>query len=279
MKKMSLPVVFFGNEKLATGISGAKPIIRSALSDAGFEIEQHVTGGLTELKPHKAKLAVLAAYGRIIPQSILDQFPLGIINVHPSLLPLYRGPTPIEQSLLDGAVKTGVSIIRLTAGMDEGPVYKQKTVRLTGAETKAELSERLQRVGGELLVEVLPSIFEKSLNPRRQAHSSRATYSQKLTKSDGIIDWSKPAELIEREIRAYAGWPGSRTTIAGKDVTIIKVHILDANGQIGVAQKLDGELAVFTKSSAIVIDELKPAGKNTMSGKAFLAGHKNILEA
>src|SRR3989338_420589 len=144
---MGILIVFFGNEKLATGISPVKPVIFDAVLDAGFEIEQHVTGKLTELRPHKSVIAVLAAYGHIIPKSVLDQFTLGIINVHPSLLPLYRGPTPIEQAILDGASKTGVSIMHLTAGMDEGPIYKQKTVRLSGDESKAELTERLQHLG------------------------------------------------------------------------------------------------------------------------------------
>ena len=106
-----MKIVFFGNEKLATGIPAPEPLIRQAVEAAGFEIEQIVTGPLTDLRPHEAQLAVLAAYGRMIPQRVLDEFPLGIINVHPSLLPQYRGPTPIEQAMLDGVEKTGVSIM------------------------------------------------------------------------------------------------------------------------------------------------------------------------
>ena len=119
-------LVFFGNGKLATGLENESPNILEALLDAGFEIEQHVTGPISDLQHHKAQLAVLAAYGHVVPQKVLDEFPLGIINVHPSLLPLYRGSTPIEQAILQGATKTGVSIMKLTTGMDEGPIYKQK---------------------------------------------------------------------------------------------------------------------------------------------------------
>lgn len=271
-------VVFFGNEKLATGIPTAQPIIKEAVEKAGFVVEQHVTGKLDELKPHKSKLAVLAAYGRIIPQRILDEFPLGIINIHPSLLPAYRGSTPIEQAILDGAAKTGVSIMRLTAGMDEGPLYKQKTLHLTGSETKLELTEKLQRLGSELLVEVLPRVASGNLKPRQQPHPVRATYSKLLRKEDGIIDWNKSAEQIEREIRAFAGWPGSHTTIAGKDVIITKAYSTPVQspgtnpGEIEPAPAAH-VIGVATGSGTLWIERLKPAGKNDMSAVEFIRGY------
>ncbi len=270
---MDQTVVFFGNEKLATGLPAAKPIIQESVLAAGFEIEQHVTGKLSELKPHKSTLAVLAAYGRIIPKRVLDEFPLGIINVHPSLLPAYRGPTPIEQALLDSTPKTGVSIMQLTAGMDEGPIYKQKTLHLTGSESKAELTEKLQMLGSELLKEVLPEIANSTLAPRQQPHPDRATYSHLITKQDGIIDWNKPAEQLEREIRAFAGWPSSRTTVADKDVIITAAHVVTQSGTPGQTQVIDNELAVFAGTNALSIDHLKPAGKNEMSAAEFIRGY------
>ncbi|HLC92019.1 MAG TPA: methionyl-tRNA formyltransferase [Candidatus Saccharimonadales bacterium] len=271
---MGILIVFFGNEKLATGISPVKPVIFDAVLDAGFEIEQHVTGKLTELRPHKSVIAVLAAYGHIIPKSVLDQFPLGIINVHPSLLPLYRGPTPIEQAILDGASKTGVSIMHLTAGMDEGPIYKQKTVRLSGDESKAELTERLQHLGSQLLTEVLQAIFSNQIKPHNQPHPDRATYSRKLAKADGDIDWTKSAQQIEREIRAYAGWPGSHTILAGKEVIINAAHVVDKTGKPGKTMVEDKQLLVYAGQKALNIDKLKPAGKTEMTSQAFLAGYK-----
>ncbi len=273
---MSQSVVFFGNEKLATGLPDAKPVIRQAVEAAGFEIEQHVTGKLSELQPHQSKLAVLAAYGRIIPQRILDEFPLGIINVHPSLLPAYRGPTPIEQAILGGTPKTGVSIMKLTAGMDEGPIYKQKTLHLTSTESKAELTEILQQLGSELIKEVLPDIASGSLAPRQQPHPSRATYSHLLTKEDGIINWNKPAEQIEREIRAYLGWPGSRTTLADRDIIITESHVMLAdfpNSEPGKVEVSGTELLVETAKGILCVDRLKPAGKNEMSAAEFIRGY------
>lgn len=267
-------LVFFGNEKLATGIPEAKPLIHRALEDAGYEIEQHVTGPLGDLKPHEAKLAVLAAYGRILPQRVLDEFPLGIINIHPSLLPIYRGPTPIEQAILDGAPKTGVSIMRLTAAMDEGPVYKQKGVALTGHESKADLAGHLQALGAELLLEVLPGIASGELKPRQQPHPDRdASYTKLIRKADGAIDWAKPATQLEREVRAYLGWPGSFTAIAGTEVIITAAEVINENGPAGQPFKAGGSLAVYCGKEALKIIRLKPSGKREMTGSEFLAGH------
>jgi methionyl-tRNA formyltransferase len=266
LMKTSKKLVFFGNEKLATGISRPDPVIRKALENAGFEIEQHVTGKLLELRPHEAKLAVLAAYGHIIPQPVLDEFPLGIINVHPSLLPLYRGPTPIETAILDGATKTGVSIMRLTAGMDEGPVYKQKTVNLKGDETKEDLAKRLQRLGSELLIDVLAGIADGTLRPREQPHPVRATYSKLLTKQDGFIDWSKPAQMLEREVRAYLGWPRSQAKIYGHEVIVTKARVASSND--------DGSLVMPAKDSYLEILELIAPSGRTMSGADFIRGYK-----
>lgn len=268
-------LVFFGNEKLATGIPQPKRYILEAVENAGFEIEQVVTGRLNELGEHEAQLAVLAAYGRIIPQRVLDEFPLGIINVHPSLLPAYRGPTPIEQAILDGTPKTGVSIMKLTAGMDEGPIYKQKTVHLSGNESKTELTEVLQQLGAQLLVEVLPEIITGSLEPRQQPHPDRATYSRLLTKDDGIIDWQKPAIQLEREVRAFAGWPKSRTTLGGINLAITKASVVEmgkaAPGQLMVEKK---RLLVGTGKDWLEIMSLRPDGKKEMSTESFLAGYK-----
>jgi methionyl-tRNA formyltransferase len=264
--KTSKKLVFFGNEKLATGISTPEPVIRNAIKNAGFEIEQHVTGKLSELQPYESKLAVLAAYGQIIPVPVLEEFPLGIINVHPSLLPLYRGPTPIEAAILDGASKTGVSIMRLTPGMDEGPIYKQRTIHLKGDETKEALAKVLQRLGSELLIDVLPEIADGTLKPREQPHPNRATYSKLLAKEDGIIDWSKPAQTLEREVRAYLGWPRSQAKIYGHEIILTKARVAKSND--------DGALVVPAKDSYLEILELIAPSGRVISGDDFIRGYK-----
>lgn len=278
MKKMSNKIVFFGNEKLATGLAQTQPVIRSAVMNAGFEIEQIVTGSLSELKPHESKLAVLAAYGKLIPQRVLDEFPLGIINVHPSLLPLHRGPTPIEQAMLDGVSKTGVSIMQLTAGMDEGPIYKQKSLQLSGAETKKQLTHTLQSLGAELLVSVLPEIAEGTLKPRQQPHPDRATYSHKISKEDGDIDWHKPAVILERQIRAFAGWPKSRTSLGGIPVVITRAAPVKLDNATPATLRVEKKrLLVGTGQDWLEILLLQPDGKKEMPAEAFLAGYRRVL--
>lgn len=270
-------VIFFGNEKLATGIKSPEPLILQSVKDAGFPVEKVITGPLSDLGSHTSKLAVLAAYGRIIPQSVIDQFPLGIVNVHPSLLPQYRGPTPIEQAMLDGVQKTGVSIMKLSAGMDEGPLYKQQTVHLNGAETKQELTSSLQALGAKLTAEVLQAIASNEAKTRAQPHPGRATYTKKLVKGDGIIDWSKPATDIEREVRAFAGWPKSSTKIAKKDVVIISSLVSSFEGIPGTVVLNNKGIHICCGRNSLQILELQPAGKNIMTSEAFLAGHRHIL--
>lgn len=270
-------IVFFGNEKLATGISNVEPIVQSSIIKAGFEIEQVVTGPLSELKEHEAEIAVLVAYGHIIPNSILDQFPLGIINIHPSLLPLYRGSTPIEQAILDGAKKTGLSIMRLTSAMDEGPIYKQKTVHLKGNETKDGLTKSLQKLGSEMLIESLPEIINGTLKPRSQPHPDRATYTKKLSKSDGNIDWTRSAETIEREIRAYAGWPRSRINIGEVDCIITEVSVVNQQGPSGKYFVANKELVFNCGDKSISIHRLQPVGKKEMLVEEFLRGYINKI--
>lgn len=270
--------IFFGNEKLATGVPTPEPLIRNAAIKAGFELEQVITGKLTELKPHKAQLAVLAAYGRIIPQAVLDEFPLGIINIHPSLLPLYRGPTPIEQAILDGADKTGVSIMRLTAGMDEGPIYKQKTLQIRPGESKESLTKRLQMLGAELLTEVLAGIADGKLSPRQQPHPDRATYSHKITKEHGELDFSKPAEVLEREIRAFMEWPKSHTKLANIDVIITSASVINYSSQPGTFEVGNKQLVIYCGEDALVVNKLKPAGKPEMTAQAFIAGYGHKLK-
>lgn len=276
-----MKIVFFGNEKLATGIPTPEPLIRHAAEAAGFEVEQIVTGELTDLRPHTAQVAVLAAYGRIIPQRVLDEFPLGIINIHPSLLPHYRGPTPIEQALLDGTEKTGVSIMHLTKGMDEGPIYKQKTLHIEKDESKAALTRRLQQLGADMLQEALPLIATGHLQPRQQPHPDRATYSHKITKTDGTLDYQKPAQVLEQEIRAYSGWPKSHTTLGSLEVVITKAHATTTDstptpGKILASKK---QLLIGTSNDWLEITALQPLGKKEMPIQAFLAGYRSQLDA
>lgn len=218
-------------------------------------------------------VGILVSYGKIIPGSIIDLFTPGIINVHPSLLPLYRGPSPIESAILNGDKETGVSIMKLSPKMDAGPVYKQFKISLTGKEASKQLYENLGKTGSELLVEILPSIIDGSLLPIDQDESA-ATYCHMLKKSDGVIDWSKDAKIIEAQIRAYHIWPKSRTVLDGMEVIITSAEVIDADyGNPGRTTIKDGELIVSAGAGALRILSLKPLGKKEMPVRAFLSGY------
>lgn len=295
--KASKKLVFFGNERLATGVKTKAPTLKM-LIEGGYEVKAVISSyaeatsrqkqpleiaqvaekskiplllpsSLAEIKDDLAKFgaeaAVLVAYGRIIPAEIIDLFPKGIINIHPSLLPKYRGPTPIETAILDGADETGTSLMRLVPEMDAGPVYAHERLSLSDGETKQELADRLLNAGRNLLQENLPAILEGWLTPKPQI-DTEATYTNLLKKEDGAVDFGQPADVLERQVRAYAGWPKSQAKIHGQSVIITKARL--------AKDEKDGALVMKCQPGWLEILELiGPSGK-TMSGTDFLHGYK-----
>jgi methionyl-tRNA formyltransferase len=232
-----------------------------------------------DIKDLQPIAGVLVSYGKIIPQATIDLFTPGIVNVHPSLLPKYRGPSPIESAILNGDATTGVSIMQLSADMDAGPVYTAKEYALAHTETQPELYQTLGTVGTNLLLEALPRILAGDLQPIAQDDTA-AAYCQLLTKDDGIIDWHQPAEVIERRIRAFKSWPQSRASLNGIDVIITQAHVAPSKAKTpGNIESIDeqGTLAINTKDGALLIDAVKPLGKKEMPVKAFLAGYGSRL--
>lgn len=375
MKNTSKTVIFFGNERLATGVSTTTPTLR-ALIESGYDVKAVVSNYdklnlpkilhspklksrnnreleianianqnniplllpdklldiKEQLKSYNASIGVLVAYGKLIPQEIIDIFPNGIINIHPSLLPKHRGSTPIETTILNGDKKTGVTVMLLTKEMDAGPIYIQKTIQLRGDESKQELANNLSELGKDLLLQTLPKILTNNIKPKLQSHldkldldqiayphtesaqpktvfsetliekkpsiaeislsesrgtidkSSGATYTQKLIKQNGVINWQKPAIQIEQEIRAYARWPGSKTILGGKEIIVTKAHVPQKLLNTGIKNPQPGQTIIFGNSLFIYcgdqylsIDRLKPAGKKEMPISAFLAGYRQLL--
>ncbi len=260
-------LVFFGNEKLATGVTTDRPVSR-ALLDSGYEIVARIEDDIpTDLARMAAgaPAAILAAYGHIIPQKVLELFPEGIINIHPSLLPLYRGPTPIEAAILEGAKETGISLMKLVPELDAGPIFAQAKIKLAGNETKQQLADKLSDLGTKLLISELPKILDGSKKPMSQ-NDELATYTKRIKKTDGWIDFKKPAEQIEREVRAYAGWPRSRAKIFGKEIIITKVRV--------AANESNGDLVIQCQPGWLEIQELIAPSGLTMSGVDFLRGYR-----
>lgn len=224
-----------------------------------------------------SNLAVLIDFGIIVSQKVIDSFPLGIINSHFSLLPRWRGADPITFAITSGDKKTGVSLMMIDKGMDTGKLLTYRTLHLDPSETAITLTARLITLSDELLKEFIPQYIAGAVKPKNQPHPDRATYSRKLTKQDGVIDWSLPAEQIERNIRAYIEWPGSRAVIGGTEILITGTKVVSGNGTPGDYTVSGKELVVFTGSKALSITTLKPAGKKEMPVTAFLAGYGHKL--
>ncbi|HUC87603.1 MAG TPA: methionyl-tRNA formyltransferase [Candidatus Binatia bacterium] len=230
----------------------------------------------------KSRVGVLIDFGIIVAQDVIDSFPLGIVNSHFSLLPDWRGPDPITFAILSGQAVTGVSLMLLVEKMDKGPILAQATYDLDPDETAISLTSNLIELSYDLLETILPDYLESKIEPLPQSIAgpaisgiSQATYSRKLTKDDGQIDWLKPATQTEREIRAFIEWPKCHTQIWGQEVIITKAKVVDATGNpAGQVQIQDKALIVSCGKQALQILNLKPAGKTEMSAMAFLAGHQ-----
>jgi methionyl-tRNA formyltransferase len=247
---------------------------------------------LVATKPFTSRLGVVIDYGFIINQDVIDSFELGIVNSHFSLLPEWRGADPITFSVLSGQPQTGVSLMLIVEKMDEGPLLAVGMQDIEPDMTTPALTQKLIYLSDGLLRMEIPRYLTGESTGVDQAAMSglipdypeHPTYSRKLTKADGTLDFTKPVEQLEREVRAYAGWPGSRTTLAGKDVVVTKAHVLettsgtqDSKLEVGKAYVNNKELHVPTHNGILVIDALKPAGKNEMPAAAFLAGYgKNL---
>lgn len=292
---MSKPLIFFGTEDFSA-------TVLQSLIDGDYDITAVITKpdfykgrgrklvepvvkklaakyNITVLQPQKLSeiidfihdnqpaLGILVSYGKIIPPNIIALFTPGIINVHPSLLPKYRGPSPIETAILNDDPATGVSIMLLTAKMDAGPVYARETSVLTGTETKLELYDRLSRLGANLLIKILPDIFSGNLEPTPQTELD-ATYCPLLTKDES---WLKPeqknASRLEREIRAYTGYPKSRYILYGQEVIIQEAHIAHSNDESPI-------ILHCVENTTLAIDQLiAPSGKSVGSA-SFLRGYR-----
>lgn len=237
-------------------------------------------------RPFQSQLGVLVDFGIIVSKRVIDYFPRGIINSHFSLLPEWRGADPITFSILSGQEKTGVSLMLLSPALDEGLLLAQTPYELPEDITTPALTDTLVDISNECLRTTIPLWLEDKAQAMPQeavtmADSAKPSYSRKLTKEDGILDWRKPAVTLEREIRAFAEWPKSHSTIAGKEVIVTAAHVAKEDGPsnaIGLVHKTpEGLLGVTTSDGLLIIDKLKPAGKPEMTGQAFLAGYGRLL--
>lgn len=255
-----------------------------------------IVGKLRELKPD---LIMVAAFGRILPKEILDIPQHGSLNVHPSLLPKYRGPSPIQSVILDGEEKTGVTIILMDEKMDHGPIIKQQVIRLRGDETFEDLSKKLAESGVTLLMNTIPFWLKDMITPEPQ-DETEATYTKIFTREDGEINWRKSAKQIEREIRAFCPWPGSYTfwRRIGKwgkrgriiRIKIIKAKVLESSGipyplgkTVATSDKKFyvqcGGIPSGTPTDFLLVEKLQLEGGKPISSQELLKGYPDFIGA
>lgn len=253
------------------------PVKRLAL-DKGIAVHQPESlkrdaEAVAGLRALDADLMVVVAYGLILPRAVLDTPRLGCVNVHASLLPRWRGAAPIQRAVLAGDERSGVCIMRMEEGLDTGPVYHRVETPIGAGETGGSLHDRLAELGARALVEALPGIADGSSSPQAQ-DDTLATYAHKLTKDEAVIDWSLPAEAIERRIRAFDPWPVAQTRI-GEDVVRIWGGRAQADtptaAPAGTVIHTDRTgIAVATGRGTLHITRLQPPGKKPMSAADYL---------
>lgn len=218
-------------------------------------------------------IGVVAAYGEILRKRALGIPRLGYVNIHPSLLPRYRGPSPVAGAILNGDAETGVTIMQLTAGMDAGPILAQRRVPLPPDARTGSLTIELFELGSALLVDTLVRYANGAIDPVPQ-DDSQATYTRLLSRADGAIDWRMPAEQIERMTRAYDPWPGAYTSWNGRQLKVVSAHVEHSQVDAPPGRLLDlaGAVAVATGAGLLVLEKVQPAGKGTMPADAWRRG-------
>jgi len=232
---------------------------------------------ISELRELQPDLIIVVAYGQILPQGILDLPKFGCVNVHTSLLPKYRGASPIQSAILNGETETGVTIMKMDAGLDTGAIISQARTPILPADNSQTLHDRLAQLGAELLIETIPDYVAGKNLPKPQP-SEGASYAAKIKKEDGKIDWNEPAEKILNRLRAFTPWPGAFTFLKteGKSLMlkIWKAEVSANNGQTGTVLSADKNgVVVACGKNALRILELQREGGRKLSAQEFLAGN------
>lgn len=220
-------------------------------------------------------VSIVIEYGRIIPERLLSIPRHKTINIHPSLLPQYRGPTPIQAALLHGDTKTGVTIMQMDATMDTGPILLQKEVAVNPHDTFITLREKLMPVALEALLEALPLYIDDVLQPKTQ-NNAASTYCKLLTREDGKIDWKQTASHIYNQYRALTPWPGIWTIWNEKRLKLLEIKPCEKKIIAGKVQVEGDQIFIGTAENSVQITELQIEGKTSMNAKTFLSGHKGF---
>jgi methionyl-tRNA formyltransferase len=237
---------------------------------------------LDRLASLQADVVVIAAYGKILPESFLLVPPRGCLNIHASLLPRHRGPSPIAAAILAGDEMTGVTIMIVTKVMDTGPVLTQRETPILPHDTTGSLLQKLSGLGAELLMDTLPQWLDGKLVPRPQ-DNDKATYCKMIAKEDGLIDWNRPAVELWRRVRAFQPWPGGYTTWQGRTVKVIEAVPLSGEGMPGrvvtLSHELNAPVGVQTGEGVLGLVQMQLEGKRAIGGAEFVRGQRDFIGA
>jgi methionyl-tRNA formyltransferase len=252
------------------------PAVKVAAQELGLPVIQPRSAKTGELRDAMvatgAELAVVVAYGKILPKPVLDALPRGCINVHASILPRYRGAAPVQWSVIHGDPETGVAIMQLDEGMDTGPVLLERRVTIDPDETSGELLARLAPIGAAALLEAIDGLAQGTLVAQAQDHAL-ATHAPMLAKSDGAIDFAQPAKLVAARIRGVDPWPGAQAMLRGQVTKLFRARPTEGSGAPGTVLAIDASgVKVATADGAVVIREVQAAGRKRMAAQQFAAG-------
>ena len=257
------------------------PPVKTLALELGIPVMQpeklRAPEAMEALRAWSPDLIVVAAFGQILKQDVLDLPRFGCLNIHASLLPRWRGAAPIQSAILHGDEETGVTIMKMDAGLDTGAMLAKKSMRIPPDGTAGSVADALSQLGADLLIEILPRWMAGEIKPEPQ-DDSLSTYAPMLKKEEGRLDFTREAVELERQVRAFNPWPGAFMDFDGAILKIHRAHV----GQIDNLSYKEGQRLVWqnqpaigARSGLLVLDEVQPAGKKSMSGKSFLAGARH----
>jgi len=272
-----LAVVTQPDRPSGRGRQPSAPPVKETAARLGLPVYQPERVRRPEAVEHLRALApdvmVVVGYGQIIPQAVIDIAPLGIINVHASLLPKYRGAGPIQWAIVNGETRTGVTTMRIDAGLDTGDMLLKAETEIGAEENAIELGRRLAVLGADLLVETLQGLERGSIKPQKQDPTA-ATYAPILKKEDGLIDWTQPAQAIHNRVRGLQPWPGAYTRLRGSTLQIWRSRAHESDGGSPGSVVSLRPLAVACGSGSLELLELQLEGRKRIPAADFVNGQR-----
>ena len=258
------------------------PPIKELAASRGIAVLQPASlkerAAIAQISSLRPTLQIVAAYGQLIPGAILNLPEHGTLNVHASLLPRWRGASPISAAILHGDHETGVTIMLVDETEDTGDVLRRLATRIDPGEHAGQLSDRLARLGAELLLETIPDWLDDRITPQPQDHA-RATRARRVRKRQGLIDWTASADEVSRRVRAYTPWPGATTNLGRSSIRITQASSVaeQALGEPGQVVHADETIVVATGDGMLAIERLQRAGKRELSAEEFARGTRDLV--